>query len=47
MIVILDASAAIEVVLKRERNNIFRDVMNSAEKIITSDFFMIEVANVL
>jgi predicted nucleic acid-binding protein len=47
MIVVLDASAAIEILLKRERNTIFRDVMNSAEKIITSDFFMIEVANVL
>jgi predicted nucleic acid-binding protein len=47
MIVVLDASAAIEILLKKERNDIFRDVMNSAEKIITSDFFMIEVANVL
>jgi predicted nucleic acid-binding protein len=47
MIVVLDASAAIEILLKREQNTIFRDVMNSAEKIITSEFFMIEVANVL
>jgi hypothetical protein len=41
MIVVLDASVAIEILLKRERNGIFRDVMNSAEKIITSDFCLL------
>ena len=47
MIVVLDSSAAIEVVLKREKGNVFRKLIASSEKIITSEFFKIEVANVL
>jgi predicted nucleic acid-binding protein len=47
MIVVLDSSAAIEVILKRERSKTFRALIASSEKIITSEFFKIEVANVL
>jgi predicted nucleic acid-binding protein len=32
MIVILDASAAIEILFKKERNDIFRDVIKSAKE---------------
>jgi predicted nucleic acid-binding protein len=47
MIVVLDTSAAIEVLLKREKSKIFRELIASSEKTITSEFFKIEVANVL
>jgi predicted nucleic acid-binding protein len=47
MIVVLDSSAAIELILKREKSKIFRELIASSEKIITSEFFKIEVANVL
>jgi predicted nucleic acid-binding protein len=47
MIVVLDSSAAIEIILKREKSNLFRTLIASSEKIITSEFFKIEIANVL
>jgi predicted nucleic acid-binding protein len=47
MIVVLDSNAAIEVVLKREKGYVFRRLIENSEKIITSEFFRIEVANVI
>jgi predicted nucleic acid-binding protein len=47
MIAVLDSNAAIEVVLKREKGGLFRHFIESSEKIITSEFFRIETANVL
>ncbi|MFP3042385.1 type II toxin-antitoxin system VapC family toxin [Treponema primitia] len=47
MIIVLDSNAAIEIVLKRERGTIFRRLVESSEKTITSEFFRIEVANVI
>ena len=36
MIIVLDSSAAMEVVLKREKGKAFRELIASSEKIITS-----------
>jgi predicted nucleic acid-binding protein len=47
VIIVLDSSAAIEVILKREKGKMFRELIASSEKVITSDFFKIEVANVI
>jgi predicted nucleic acid-binding protein len=47
MIVVVDSNAAIEVVLKREKGSLFRQLIESSEKTITSEFFKIEVANVI
>jgi predicted nucleic acid-binding protein len=47
MIIVLDSSAAIEVVLKREKDKTFKELIAGSEKIITSEFFKIEVANVI
>jgi uncharacterized protein with PIN domain len=47
MIVVVDSNAAIEVVLKREKGILFRQLIESADKTITSEFFKIEVANVI
>jgi predicted nucleic acid-binding protein len=47
MIVLLDSNAAIEIVLKREKGKIFRDLIEAAEKTVSSEFFRIEVANVI
>jgi predicted nucleic acid-binding protein len=47
MNVILDASAAIEILLEREKGNAFRSVIESSESVITSSFYKIEVANAL
>ena len=47
MIVVLDSNAAIEIVLKREKEKIFLRLIDTAEKIITSEFFRIEIANVI
>jgi predicted nucleic acid-binding protein len=47
MLVVLDCNAAIEVVLKREKGAIFRQIIESSEKTITSEFFRIETANVI
>ena len=47
MIIVLDSNAAIEIVLKREKGKTFLGFVETAEKIITSEFFRIEVANVI
>jgi predicted nucleic acid-binding protein len=47
MIVVVDSNAAIEVVLKREKGTRFRQILESAEKTISSEFFRIEAANVI
>ncbi len=47
MIVILDSSAAIEIILKREKAKQFKDIIHTAEKIITSDLYRIEIVSVL
>jgi predicted nucleic acid-binding protein len=47
VIIILDSSAAIEVVLKREKGKTFKELIAASERIITSEFFKIEVANVI
>ena len=47
MIVVLDSNAAIEIVLKRERGKAFVKLIESAEKVISSEFFRIEIANVI
>ena len=47
MIVVLDSNAAIEVVLKREKGKIIRNLVETVEKTVSSEFFRIEVANVI
>ena len=47
MIIVLDSNAAIEIVLNREKGKTFSRLIETAEKIITSEFFRIEVANVI
>ena len=47
MIVVLDCDAAIEIVLKREKGKALREILETAEKIISSEFFRIETANVI
>jgi predicted nucleic acid-binding protein len=47
MIVVLDCNAALEVVLKRKKGAIFRQIIESSEKTITSEFFRVETANVI
>ena len=47
MIVVLDSNAAIEIALKREKEKIFRALIENAEKVISSEFFRIEIANVI
>jgi predicted nucleic acid-binding protein len=47
MITVVDSNAAIEIVLKREKGEFLRQYIESSEKTITSEFFRIEVANVI
>jgi len=47
MIVVLDTNAAIEIVLKREMEKPLTEFIENAEKIISSEFFRIEAANVI
>ena len=47
MIVILDSNAAMEIVLKREKGRALRSLIENAEKTVSSEFFRIEVANVI
>ena len=47
MIVVLDSNAAIETVLKRDRGQALAKLVENADKVITSEFFRIEVANVI
>ena len=45
MIVVLDASAAIEIVLKRENAQLYVDQILEAEVVIAPDIYLSEVAN--
>lgn len=47
MIVVLDSSAAIEILLNRQKAAQFKDIINAAEKVVTSDLYRIEIVNVL
>ena len=47
MIIVLDSSAAIEIVLKRAKAKKFEDSLLAGEKVITSDLYKIEIPNVL
>lgn len=47
MIVVLDASAALEVVLSRPNASIFKELLLRSERRISSALYQIEVANVL
>ena len=47
MIAVLDSNAAIEIVLKREKGKFLRDIIGASEKTMSSEFFRIEVANVI
>jgi len=47
MILVLDSNAAIEVVLKRDKGIHFKKLIQDSEKTISSEFFRIEVANVI
>ncbi|GHU66753.1 hypothetical protein FACS189447_08190 [Spirochaetia bacterium] len=47
MIVVLDSNAAIAVVLQQEKGVYFNELIEKSEKVMTSEFFRIEVANVI
>ena len=47
MIVVLDSNAAIEIALKREKGKAFAKLIETAEKVVSSEFFRIEIANVI
>ena len=47
MIVVLDASAAIEVVLKRDASMVLRKAIEDADYIATPDLYVAEVSNAL
>ena len=47
MIIVIDASAGIEIVLERSKSSVFNQKILSARKVITSDLYKIEVANVI
>jgi predicted nucleic acid-binding protein len=47
MIVVLDASAAIEIVFNRSNASLFRGLIELSEKTITTDLYRIEIVNVL
>jgi predicted nucleic acid-binding protein len=47
MITVVDSNAAIEIVLNRKKGEVFRQCIESSEKTISSEFFRIEVANVI
>ena len=47
MIIVLDSNAAIEIVLKREKGKIFERLVDESDKVVSSELFRIEVANVL
>ena len=47
MIIVLDSNAAIEIVLKREKGKTLRELIENSEKTVSSEFFRIEVANVI
>jgi predicted nucleic acid-binding protein len=45
MIVVLDCSAAIEIILNREKGRTLRTVLESAERVTTSEIYRAEAAN--
>ena len=47
MIVVLDASAGIEIVLEQALSKQFQEEIEKSEKVLTSDLYKIEVANVI
>jgi predicted nucleic acid-binding protein len=47
MIIVLDTSAAIEIILKKDKANIFNKVIEKAKWIIAPDIFVSEITNVL
>jgi predicted nucleic acid-binding protein len=47
MIIVIDASAGIEIVLERLKSSVFSQKIISARKVITSDLYKIEAANVI
>lgn len=47
MIVVLDASAGIEIVLNRSKSNQLRRMISDSRKVITSDLYKAEVTNVI
>ncbi len=46
MIIVLDASAAIEIALKREFSNRFRELLRNSDLVIAPDTFPSEITNV-
>ena len=47
MIIVLDSSAAAEIILKRAKAKKFEEILLSAEKVISSDLYKSEIPNVL
>ena len=47
MIIVLDSNAAIEILLKRGKGFIFKEMIEASEKTVSSEFFRIEIANVI
>jgi predicted nucleic acid-binding protein len=47
MIIVLDASAGIEIALDRSKSSELNEKLLSAKKVISSDLYKIEVANVI
>jgi predicted nucleic acid-binding protein len=47
MTITLDASAGLEIVLKREKAMHFRELLKSAKTVYSSDLYKVETANVL
>lgn len=47
MIVVLDVSAAIEIVLKKDKNELFNTVYKDASWVIAPDLYVSEITNVL
>ena len=46
MIIVLDASAAIEIALNRSKSKHFRTYLSNCQKVITSDLYKAEITNV-
>jgi len=47
MIAVLDVSAAIEILLQKEKKEIFNDIYKEASWVIAPDLFVSEISNVL
>lgn len=46
MIVVLDTSAAVELILKRQYSSMIKNILTTCNKVITSDLFKAESTNV-